>query len=137
MATPLVNGLRSSACAGKRTCFYAKAWQAVGNPVISTSARVPVAIGHFITARPWPSAEFTEESKQKRPQRADGRSLQWRSCSSKACIEAMKTGAIVGIQDMMGRPPDWTLASTCEMGSRGEVGIEIELDRVPPARKPA
>jgi phosphoribosylformylglycinamidine synthase len=45
-----------------------------------------------------------------------------------ACIEAMQTGAIVGIQDMGAAG---LTCSTCEMGSRGEVGIEIELDRVP------
>ena len=45
-----------------------------------------------------------------------------------ACLEAMQTGAIVGIQDMGAAG---LTCSTCEMGSRGEVGIEIELDRVP------
>jgi phosphoribosylformylglycinamidine synthase subunit PurL len=40
----------------------------------------------------------------------------------------MQTGAIVGIQDMGAAG---LTCSTCEMGSRGEVGIEIELDRVP------
>ena len=45
-----------------------------------------------------------------------------------ACLEAMQTGAIVGIQDMGAAG---LTCSTCEMGSRGDVGIEIELDRVP------
>jgi phosphoribosylformylglycinamidine synthase len=45
-----------------------------------------------------------------------------------ACLEAMKTGAIVGIQDMGAAG---LTCSTCEMGSRGGVGIEIELDLVP------
>ena len=40
----------------------------------------------------------------------------------------MKTGAIVGIQDMGAAG---LTCSTCEMGSRGGAGIEIELDRVP------
>jgi phosphoribosylformylglycinamidine synthase len=40
----------------------------------------------------------------------------------------MQTGAIVGIQDMGAAG---LTCSTCEMGSRGSVGIEIELDRVP------
>jgi phosphoribosylformylglycinamidine synthase II len=40
----------------------------------------------------------------------------------------MQTGAIVGIQDMGAAG---LTCSTCEMGSRGGVGIEIELDRVP------
>jgi phosphoribosylformylglycinamidine synthase len=45
-----------------------------------------------------------------------------------ACIEAMQTGAIVGIQDMGAAG---LTCSTCEMGGRGGVGLEIELDLVP------
>ena len=40
----------------------------------------------------------------------------------------MTTGAIVGIQDMGAAG---LTSSSCEMASRGGVGIEIELDRVP------
>jgi phosphoribosylformylglycinamidine synthase len=40
----------------------------------------------------------------------------------------MQTGAIVGIQDMGAAG---LTCSTCEMGSRGGVGVDIELDRVP------
>jgi phosphoribosylformylglycinamidine synthase subunit PurL len=45
-----------------------------------------------------------------------------------ACLEAMQTGAIVAIQDMGAAG---LTCSTCEMGGRGQVGIEIEMDRVP------
>ena len=45
-----------------------------------------------------------------------------------ACLEAMQTGAIVGIQDMGAAG---LTCSTCEMGARGQVGTEIELDLVP------
>jgi phosphoribosylformylglycinamidine synthase len=45
-----------------------------------------------------------------------------------ACIEAMKTGAIVGIQDMGAAG---LTCSTCEMGSRAETGVEIDLKYVP------
>src|SRR5437764_14920335 len=40
----------------------------------------------------------------------------------------MQTGAIVGIQDMGAAG---LTCSTCEMGARGHVGVEIEMDRVP------
>ena len=40
----------------------------------------------------------------------------------------MKTGAVVAIQDMGAAG---LTSSSCEMGSRGEVGIEIDLDLVP------
>jgi phosphoribosylformylglycinamidine synthase len=45
-----------------------------------------------------------------------------------ACLEAMQTGAVIGIQDMGAAG---LTCSTCEMGARGSVGIEIEMDRVP------
>lgn len=45
-----------------------------------------------------------------------------------ACLEAMKTGAIVGIQDMGAAG---LTSSSCEMGARGGVGLELDLDRVP------
>jgi phosphoribosylformylglycinamidine synthase len=45
-----------------------------------------------------------------------------------ACLEAMQTGAIVGIQDMGAAG---LTCSTCEMGARGGVGLDVELDFVP------
>ena len=45
-----------------------------------------------------------------------------------ACLEAMATGAIVGIQDMGAAG---LTSTSCEMASRGGVGIEIDLTRVP------
>jgi phosphoribosylformylglycinamidine synthase II len=73
------------------------------------------------------SAEFTEESKQKRPNVQVGDPF-LEKLLLEACLEAMRTGAIVGIQDMGAAG---LTCSTCEMGSRGGTGIEIELDRVP------
>src|SRR5204862_8203334 len=45
-----------------------------------------------------------------------------------ACLEAMQTGAVIGIQDMGAAG---LTCSTCEVGARGGVGLEIEMDRVP------
>jgi phosphoribosylformylglycinamidine synthase len=45
-----------------------------------------------------------------------------------ACLEAMKTGAVVAIQDMGAAG---LTCSTCEMASRGGTGIEIDLAKVP------
>ncbi len=45
-----------------------------------------------------------------------------------ACLEAMRTGAVVAIQDMGAAG---LTSSSCEMASRGGVGIEIDLARVP------
>jgi phosphoribosylformylglycinamidine (FGAM) synthase-like enzyme len=73
------------------------------------------------------SAEFTEESKQKRPNVQVGDPF-LEKLLLEACLEAMKTGAIVAIQDMGAAG---LTSSSCEMGSRGGVGIDIDLDRVP------
>jgi phosphoribosylformylglycinamidine synthase len=45
-----------------------------------------------------------------------------------ACLEAMATGAVLGIQDMGAAG---LTCSTREMGARGELGVSIELDKVP------
>src|SRR5205823_9342215 len=73
------------------------------------------------------SAEFTEESKQKRPNVQVGDPFM-EKLLLEACLEAMKTGAVVGIQDMGAAG---LTSSTCEMGSRAETGVEINLERVP------
>ena len=107
----------------KEEIFYAKA-AGVGNPVIYVGANTGRDGIHGASMA---SAEFTEESKQKRPNVQVGDPFM-EKLLLEACLEAMQTGAIVGIQDMGAAG---LTCSTCEMGSRGEVGIEIELDRVP------
>jgi len=73
------------------------------------------------------SEEFSEASEAKRPNVQVGDPF-LEKLLLEACLEAMQTGAIVGIQDMGAAG---LTCSTCEMGGRGGVGIEIELDRVP------
>jgi phosphoribosylformylglycinamidine synthase len=119
---PLVNVFALGICR-KEDIFYAKA-AGVGNPVIYVGARTGRDGIHGASMA---SAEFTEESKQKRPNVQVGDPFM-EKLLLEACLEAMRTGAIVGIQDMGAAG---LTCSTCEMGSRGEVGIEIELDRVP------
>src|SRR5437773_1649744 len=119
---PLVN-VFALGVAKKDEIFYAKA-AGVGNPVIYVGAKTGRDGIHGASMA---SAEFTEESKQKRPNVQVGDPFM-EKLLLEACLEAMHTGAIVGIQDMGAAG---LTCSTCEMGSRGEVGIEIELDRVP------
>jgi phosphoribosylformylglycinamidine synthase II len=119
---PLVNVFALGVCR-KEDVFYAKA-AGVGNPVIYVGARTGRDGIHGASMA---SAEFTEESKQKRPNVQVGDPFM-EKLLLEACLEAMQTGAIVGIQDMGAAG---LTSSTCEMGSRGGVGIEIELDRVP------
>ncbi len=119
---PLVN-VFALGIVRKDDIFYAKA-AGVGNPVIYVGSRTGRDGVHGATMA---SAEFTEESKQKRPTVQVGDPFM-EKLLLEACIEAMKTGAVVGIQDMGAAG---LTCSTCEMGGRGGTGIEIELDLVP------
>src|SRR5213079_1712442 len=109
--------------ARKEDIFYAKA-AGVGNPVIYVGARTGRDGIHGASMA---SAEFTEESKQKRPNVQVGDPFM-EKLLLEACIEAMKTGAIVGIQDMGAAG---LTCSTCEMGSRAGTGIDFDLKYVP------
>jgi phosphoribosylformylglycinamidine synthase II len=119
---PLVNVFALGVCK-KEDIFYAKA-SGIGNPVIYVGAKTGRDGIHGASMA---SAEFTEESKQKRPNVQVGDPF-LEKLLMEACLEAMQTGAIVGIQDMGAAG---LTSSSCEMGSRGGVGIEIDLDRVP------
>src|SRR5450432_3700306 len=103
--------------------FYGRA-TGVGNPVIYVGAKTGRDGIHGASMA---SAEFTEESKQKRPNVQVGDPF-LEKLLLEACLEAMKTGAIVGIQDMGAAG---LTCSTCEMGSRAETGVEIDLALVP------
>jgi len=119
---PLVNVFALGVCKAEDV-FYAKA-SGVGNPVIYVGAKTGRDGIHGASMA---SAEFTEESKQKRPNVQVGDPF-LEKLLLEACLEAMQTGAIVGIQDMGAAG---LTSSSCEMGSRGGVGIEIDLDLVP------
>src|SRR5271156_4519511 len=119
---PLVNAFALGVFR-KDEVFYGKA-KGVGNPVIYVGAKTGRDGIHGASMA---SAEFTEESKQKRPNVQVGDPF-LEKLLLEACLEAMQTGAIVGIQDMGAAG---LTCSTCEMGGRGGVGIEIDLDLVP------
>ncbi|HEY0795702.1 MAG TPA: phosphoribosylformylglycinamidine synthase subunit PurL [Acidisarcina sp.] len=103
--------------------FYAKA-SGIGNPVIYVGAKTGRDGIHGATMA---SEEFKEGSEQKRPNVQMGDPFM-EKLLLEACLEAMRTGAIVGIQDMGAAG---LTCSTCEMGARGGVGVEVELDLVP------
>ncbi|MGC2328280.1 MAG: phosphoribosylformylglycinamidine synthase subunit PurL, partial [Candidatus Sulfotelmatobacter sp.] len=119
---PLVNAF-ALGLVRKNEIFYAKA-AGEGNPVIYVGAKTGRDGIHGATMA---SEEFSEGSEAKRPNVQVGDPF-LEKLLLEACLEAMKTGAIVGIQDMGAAG---LTCSTCEMGGRGNVGIEIELDRVP------
>lgn len=119
---PLVNAF-ALGLMRKDKIFYAKA-AGVGNPVIYVGSKTGRDGIHGATMA---SEEFHEGSEEKRPNVQVGDPFM-EKLLLEACLEAMETGAVVGIQDMGAAG---LTCSTCEMGGRGGVGLEIELDLVP------
>jgi phosphoribosylformylglycinamidine synthase subunit PurL len=120
---PLVNAL-ALGIAHKDEIFLAKA-RGTGNPVIYVGAKTGRDGIHGASLLA--SAEFTEESQKKRPNVQVGDPFM-EKLLLEACIEAMRTGAVVAIQDMGAAG---LTCSTTEMASRGGTGIEIDLAKVP------
>src|SRR4030081_469157 len=73
------------------------------------------------------SAEFDDEALAKRPTVQVGDPF-LEKLLLEACLEAMRSGAIAGIQDMGAAG---LTCSTCEMAARAGTGIEIDLSLVP------
>jgi phosphoribosylformylglycinamidine synthase II len=103
--------------------FYARA-SGIGNPVIYVGAKTGRDGIHGASMA---SAEFDEQSMEKRPNVQVGDPF-LEKLLLEACLEAMQTGAVVGIQDMGAAG---LTCSTCEMGGRAGTGIEIDLMHVP------
>jgi phosphoribosylformylglycinamidine synthase len=118
---PLVNAF-ALGLVRRDQIFYAKA-AGEGNPVIYVGAKTGRDGIHGATMA---SEEFSAGSEAKRPNVQMGDPF-LEKLLLEACLEAMQTGAVVGIQDMGAAG---LTCSTCEMGARGKVGLEIELDRV-------
>ena len=119
---PLVNAF-ALGLVKKNEIFYASA-SGAGNPVIYVGSKTGKDGIHGATMA---SEEFSEGSEAKRPNVQVGDPFM-EKLLLEACLEAMQTGAIVGIQDMGAAG---LTCSTCELGGRGGVGLEIELDLVP------
>jgi phosphoribosylformylglycinamidine synthase subunit PurL len=120
---PLVNAL-ALGIARREELFFARA-RGAGNPVIYVGAKTGRDGIHGASLLA--SAEFSEESQQKRPNVQVGDPFM-EKLLLEACLEAMRTGAVVAIQDMGAAG---LTSSSSEMASRGGMGIEIELSRVP------
>ena len=96
----------------------------VGNSVYYVGAKTGRDGIHGATMA---SAEFDEQSSEKRPAVQVGDPFM-EKLLLEACLELMQTNALVGIQDMGAAG---LTCSTSEMGSRGGVGIDIDVTRVP------
>src|SRR5215831_3897328 len=96
----------------------------VGNSVYYVGAKTGRDGIHGATMA---SAEFDEKSMEKRPAVQVGDPFM-EKLLLEACLEVMKTDALIGIQDMGAAG---LTCSTTEMGSRGGAGVEIDISLVP------
>jgi phosphoribosylformylglycinamidine synthase len=119
---PLVNVL----CLGiaRKEDIVKGAAKGSGNPVYYVGAKTGRDGIHGATMA---SAEFDEKSAEKRPAVQVGDPFM-EKLLMEACLEVMKTGAVIGIQDM--GAAGFT-CSTSEMGSRGGVGMNVDVAHVP------
>ncbi|MGH2341318.1 phosphoribosylformylglycinamidine synthase subunit PurL [Segnochrobactraceae bacterium EtOH-i3] len=73
------------------------------------------------------SAEFGEGAEEKRPTVQVGDPFS-EKLLLEACLELMKTGAVIAIQDMGAAG---LTCSAVEMGAKGDLGVDLNLDAVP------
>ena len=73
------------------------------------------------------SAEFDDNSEEKKPTVQVGDPFT-EKLLMEACLELMKDNSIISIQDMGAAG---LTSSSVEMASKGELGIELHLDKVP------
>src|SRR5215208_3913261 len=98
--------------------------EGLGNPVMYVgSATGKDGIGGASFA----SADITEDSTEELPAVQVGDPFQEKKLLE-ACLEVIATGAVVGMQDMGAAG---IICSTAEMSAKGEVGMRIDLDKVP------
>ena len=103
--------------------FYAKA-TGVGNPIVYLGSKTGRDGIHGATMA---SAEFDDASEEKRPTVQVGDPFA-EKLLLEACLELMKSGAVIAIQDMGAAG---LTCSAVEMGAKGDLGVELDLDKVP------
>jgi phosphoribosylformylglycinamidine synthase len=103
--------------------FFGKA-EGVGNPVLYVGAKTGRDGIHGATMA---SAEFDDEALAKRPTVQVGDPF-LEKLLLEACLEAMRSGAIAGIQDMGAAG---LTSSSVEMAARAGTGLELDLTLVP------
>ncbi|MFL5025764.1 MAG: phosphoribosylformylglycinamidine synthase subunit PurL [Microvirga sp.] len=103
--------------------FYAKA-TGIGNPIVYLGSKTGRDGIHGATMA---SAEFDDASEEKRPTVQVGDPFA-EKLLLEACLELMKSGAVIAIQDMGAAG---LTSSAVEMGAKGNLGIELDLDKVP------
>src|SRR5947207_1597379 len=119
---PLINAF-ALGLVRKDQIFFGKA-TGVGNPVLYVGAKTGRDGIHGATMA---SAEFDEEALEKRPTVQVGDPF-LEKLLLEACLDAMSSGAVAGIQDMGAAG---LTSSSVEMAARAGTGLELDLTLVP------
>ncbi|MCO6052132.1 phosphoribosylformylglycinamidine synthase subunit PurL [Mesorhizobium sp. RP14(2022)] len=108
----------------KTDAIFLSEAKGVGLPVVYLGAKTGRdGVGGATMA----SAEFDDKIDEKRPTVQVGDPFT-EKCLLEACLELMASGAVIAIQDMGAAG---LTCSAVEMGAKGNLGIELDLDRVP------
>ena len=118
----LVNAMTVGVADGDKIFYSAAA--GIGNSVVYVGSKTGRDGIHGATMA---SAEFTDNSEEKRPTVQVGDPFT-EKLLIEACLELMLTDSIVAIQDMGAAG---LTSSSVEMASKGQVGIELDMDLVP------
>jgi len=118
----LVNAM-AVGIARKDEIFYAKA-TGVGNPIVYLGSKTGRDGIHGATMA---SASFSADAEAKRPTVQVGDPFA-EKLLLEACLELMASGAVVAIQDMGAAG---LTSSAVEMGAKGDLGVELDLDSLP------
>ncbi len=108
----------------KSNAIFLSQAKGVGLPVVYLGAKTGRdGVGGATMA----SAEFDDNIDEKRPTVQVGDPFT-EKCLLEACLELMASGAVIAIQDMGAAG---LTCSAVEMGAKGDLGIELDLDQVP------
>jgi phosphoribosylformylglycinamidine synthase II len=108
----------------KSNAIFLSEAKGVGLPVVYLGAKTGRdGVGGATMA----SAEFDDKIEEKRPTVQVGDPFT-EKCLLEACLELMASGAVIAIQDMGAAG---LTCSAVEMGAKGDLGIELDLDKVP------
>ncbi len=108
----------------KTDAIFLSEAKGVGLPVVYLGAKTGRdGVGGATMA----SAEFGDDIDEKRPTVQVGDPFT-EKCLLEACLELMASGAVIAIQDMGAAG---LTCSAVEMGAKGDLGIELDLDHVP------
>jgi len=96
----------------------------VGNPIVYLGSKTGRDGIHGASMA---SAAFEADAEERRPTVQVGDPFS-EKLLLEACLELMASGAVIAIQDMGAAG---LTSSAAEMGSKGDLGVELDLDRVP------